>query len=229
MMIPEHVRIYIDTLLFEYERLQKRGYTSLLNIQERIEELKALKEKLEKGETPFPESKDKDENMMNMMGIINNYADNLPFNSYIRVFGTTKGISGVETALRKIRPGTKLSQEAKLFNVFMQKAPRYSFVDEGGCLSVSFKLIKTEKDFKKLITNSGAKELTAYQGAFSYLRVAVKRVSESQQYRQKGLIREYKRISARISHGNLNGTIKDFNIWHQVFSKAIYYVYVPIS
>ena len=233
MNIPEHIKIYFEKIFSEYKRLQTKGYFNLSNLEDYIEELEILKEKLKSGESLFPESEDEDENMMNVMAIINHYVINLPFDSYIRVFGTTKCTNDLVAALNKVRQGTKVSEDVKRFEIFMQKALQYSFVNEGCSLSVSFKLIKTEKNFQELLVHKGLKEITfspeAFNGRLRYLRVAEKTVSDIKQYGEKGMIREYRRISGRITKGDLKGSIRDFNLWHQVSSKAIYYVYIPSS
>ncbi|MNT88479.1 hypothetical protein D3C72_2290480 [compost metagenome] len=95
-----------------------------------------------------------------------------------------------------------------------------------GCQAVTFKLVKDEDKFQKIVEkNKMCVELTEENAQFTNLRVCFEVVSAHKQYRKQNVQRLYNKWMKEYEYSSEANIV--FNDLYRIGKTGIYYIYIP--
>lgn len=242
--VPNHIKEHVDRIIGEYVLLYRSGfkialqmyrdnrvYSGIETTQYCLNEVRKFRKLLDNPTGSMFVGPESEVNKRIYNKIREFYAPLSP-EAIKRITHTTKCQDQLEKALYSARRVPTLANDAKHLSWFIENGRTLSWnqTDEE-VHHKHFKLIKDESFLDKLFSDSSCPtiELTT-NGDFPYshIRIVLQIQDVETIYRKQSKIREYKNFwnsASKIEEFDLDYIV--FNLWNNVATTGIYYVYIP--
>lgn len=242
--VPIHIKEHVDRIIDEYVLLHHSGFKIALQMYREnrifsgietteycLNEVRKFRRLLDNPTGSMFVGPESEVNKRIYKKICDFYAPLSP-EAIKRITHTTKCQDQLEKNLRAARMIPALANDAKHLSWFIKNSSTISWnqTDENVCHK-QFKLVRDESYFDKLLSDRSCLtvELTT-SGDFSYtqIRIIFQLLDIETIYRKRAKMRQYKNFwdSAKATDDfDLDYIV--FNMWNDVATTGIYYVYIP--